>query len=103
MEAVKQDQGQVLYPHVLGRTQEGVEQDHAFGPEYATYRNAPWWEERLGSLLAGTKEGLDASSVEGGTACAFSAERVSGNTGRGGCHYKHHLHSHARWKAVSGK
>ena len=81
MEAVKQDQGRVPYRHVLGRAQEGVEQDLALDPEYATYRNAPWWEQRLGGLLAGTAEGLDASSVEGGTACAFRAERVAGNTG----------------------
>ena len=75
MEAIKQDQGRVPYRHVLGRAQEGVEQDLALGPEYVTYRNIPWWEQRLGGLLAGTAEGSDASSVEGGTACALRAER----------------------------
>ena len=74
--------GEPPYRHVLGRAQEGVEQDLPLDPQYATYRNAPWWEQRLGGLLAGIAE--DASSVEGGTACAFRAERVAGNTGRGG-------------------
>ena len=84
VEAVKQDQGRAPFRHVLGRAQESVKQDLALDPEDVTYRNAPWWEQRLGGLLAGTAEGLDASSVEGGTACAFRAERVAGNTGRGG-------------------
>ena len=51
MEAVKQDQGRAPCRHALGRAQEGDEQDLALDPEYTTYRNAPWWEQRLGGQL----------------------------------------------------
>ena len=49
------------------------------------------------------QEGVDASSVEGGTACPFRAERVSGNTGRGGEEDSRGHGKHGQGKRQAGR